>query len=86
MAAEADDKAKEKHTVLNTNIDPNIKAAVEAFIEDYNSKNEAKYTIRSCTEAAFKGWLASRGFWPWPPEQPAAAAKPGRRKEKAGAA
>lgn len=76
----------EKPTVINTQIDPRIRGAMDAFMEDHNGKNDAKHTIRSCTEASLKGWLASRGFWPWPPEQPAESPKAGRRgREKAGA-
>lgn len=81
-----DQAEEDKPTLINSHCDPKIKAAVAAFMEDYNSKNEAKHTIRSCMEAAFKGWLASRGFWPWPPEK--SGDKPAGKKgrEKAGAA
>lgn len=74
----------EKPTIINTQIDPKIRAAMDAFMEDHNGKNDAKHTIRSCAEASLRGWLQSKGFWPWPPEQTAGKPAPRRRGEKAG--
>jgi aminopeptidase-like protein len=51
---------------LNTNIDPLIRAAVDAYIESHNQTDEHQATVRSTTEAAFKMYLRSKGFWPPP--------------------
>lgn len=76
----------DKPTVINTHVDPAIRVAMNAFMDDYNAKGDGKHNIRTVTEAALKGWLASRGFWPWPPERPAAKPATRKRGEKAGAA
>jgi hypothetical protein len=82
----AEAAAEGKATIINTQIDPKIRGALDAYLADYNGKNEHQASIRSSTEAALKGWLQSKGFWPWPPEEPKAEGAKRPRAAKAGAA
>ncbi|WP_439628204.1 hypothetical protein [Gemmata sp.] len=45
-------------------IDPDIRAAVDAYIEAYNAENEHKATLTSTLEAALKMYLTNKGHWP----------------------
>jgi hypothetical protein len=49
---------------LSTNIDPLIRAALDAYIDSHNKASEHPASLRSTAEAAFKMYLQSKGFWP----------------------
>lgn len=60
----AADKRARSGAAVQAFIDPEIRAAVDDFIEDYNAENEHKATLTSTLEAALKMYLAARGHWP----------------------
>lgn len=45
-------------------IDPEIREAMDSFIESYNEQNEHKATVRSTLEASLKMYLSAKGHWP----------------------
>jgi len=49
--------------MLNMDIEPGLRAGLDAYIADYNAKHEHKATIRTTTEAALKSYLGPLGFW-----------------------
>lgn len=51
---------------INTHIDEDIRAAIDAFIADHNAKDEHAATLRSTVEGALKMYLKAKGFWPPP--------------------
>lgn len=51
---------------INTYVDEDIRAAMDAFIEKHNEKDEHPATVRSTIEAALKMYLKANGFWPLP--------------------
>lgn len=51
---------------INTQIDGDVRAALDAYIADFNETAEHKANIRSTTEAAFRMFLKEKGFWPLP--------------------
>lgn len=53
-------------------VDPDVRAAMDRFIDDHNSKQEHRASVTSTLEAALKAYLAGKGFWPPspPPARP----------------
>lgn len=51
---------------INTQIDPDVRTAMDNYIQHFNLDAEHKANIRSTTEAAFKMFLKEKGFWPLP--------------------
>ena len=49
---------------LGISIDPDIRAAVDDFVQDYNDKHDHRATLTSTVEAALKKYLSAEGFWP----------------------
>lgn len=45
-------------------IDPVVRAALDAYIEDWNSTHDHKAGVTSTVEAALKKYLEGKGFWP----------------------
>lgn len=64
MLGMAKSKPNRTGAYLNTQIDEDIRAQVDAFIADHNAKDEHHATLRSTVEAALKLYLKSKGFWP----------------------
>jgi hypothetical protein len=48
---------------FNSRIDPDLRAALDAFIEaqPYGA------SLKGVIEAALRDHLRAKGFWPWPP-------------------
>jgi hypothetical protein len=51
-------------------IDPDIRAAMDAYMADYNSQHDHRASVTSTIEAALKRFLAAEGHWP--PKSPRA--------------
>ena len=49
---------------LGISIDPEIRAAVDVFIERYNALHDHRATLTSTVEAALKKYLQAEGLWP----------------------
>lgn len=45
-------------------IDPEVRAALDEYIESYNQKHDHKAGVTSTVEAALKKYLHDQGFWP----------------------
>lgn len=62
--AEETNRPHRSGVTVNTQIDEDIRAAMDAYIADHNAKDEHYATLRSTIEAALKQYLKSKGFWP----------------------
>jgi hypothetical protein len=45
-------------------IDPDIRAAMDAYMAAYNSQHDHRASVTSTIEAALKRFLAAEGHWP----------------------
>ena len=61
------ESASSHRPMLNMDIDPHLRQALDAYIDNFNDDSEARVTIRSTTEAALKKHLGDKGFWPFKP-------------------
>ncbi len=52
--------------VTQAYIDPEIRAALDRYIEEHNNTQDHPATITSTIEAALKKYLAAAGHWPPP--------------------
>jgi hypothetical protein len=50
--------------VVNAQIDPEVRAAMDAYIAYYNNNHIHHASIRSTLEAALKDFLRKEGHWP----------------------
>lgn len=66
VKTEPDDAKKANRTgsPVSVYVDEDIRAAVDAYVDDHNTKNEHHATLRSTIEAALKMYLKAKGFWP----------------------
>lgn len=62
------DKRARSGAAVQAFIDPEVRAAVDDFMEDYNAEHEHKATLTSTLEAALKMYLTSKGHWPRKPK------------------
>lgn len=51
-------------------IDPDVRAAMDAYIAHYNADHDHKATVTSTIEAALKAYLSTHNHWPYPPPKP----------------
>ena len=66
-AGDGGDEAKRPNrsgSPLNFYVDEELRKALDAFIADYNARNEHPASLRSTLEAALKAYLKGKGFWP----------------------
>ena len=54
---------------IGISIDPDVRAAVDAYIVAYNASHDHRATLTSTVEAALKKYLASEGYWPLAKDQ-----------------
>lgn len=76
MAKDKTEKPKAKPSRSGTPlgvtfVDPEVREALDAYIDAHNAKDEHKASLKSCTEAALKEYLRTKGFWPPPKKQEA---------------
>lgn len=60
----AADKRGRAGVAIQAFIDPDIRAAIDDYLADYNATHDHKATVTSTLEAALKKYLSIEGHWP----------------------
>ena len=58
------DKRARSGASIQAFIDPEVRAAMDSYIEGYNSSHDHKATVTTTIEAALRLFLKSEGHWP----------------------